>query len=188
VGATVGGGVRAGTGSGVAVLAIVATAVGAADAFGFSVCEGVAVGLDAGVAVGEGDGFGVAVCFGVAVGFGDDVRVGVGVGAGVAVVCACVTAAIGVGVCITTSCVALFAGAGTCRAANAERSAPIPKPAMMTPANNGTIGNPPRSSSSLEERRRRGEPDPELMLSQRSTRRGLALDGRAQCEAKPQAA
>ncbi len=171
VGATVGAGVRAGvavvvdTGAGVAVFATLAAAVGVGDgvAVGFEVTVAVAVAVDAGF---------------------DDVD-GFADGAGVVVTA---TVAIGVGVCITTSGVRLCAGAGTCRAANAERSAPIPKPAMITPAKSGTIGKPPRSSSSLEERRRRGGPDPELMFSQRSTRGGLALDGRTHGEANPKAA
>lgn len=174
-GAAVGTGVRAGVG--VDVGAGVAVFVTVAATGGFSVCAGVGVGFDVAVAVGVGlaDGFDVAVDAGFAV--------ALGVGEGVAVTRVCVAAAIGVGVCITTSGVLLLTGAGMCRAANAERSAPIPKPAMMTPAKSGTIGKPPRSSSSLEERRRRGEPDPDLMFSQRSTRRGRALDGRTHDEA-----
>lgn len=157
-------------GTAAALRAAVAVGTGVADAFG--VCAG--VGFD----VGSADGFDVAL----GVGFGFDAP-----GDGVAVDCggtvACATVATGAGVCVTTSGVLLCAGAGTCRAANAESSAPIPNPAMMTPAKSGTIGKPPRSSSSLEERRRRGELDRGLMSSQRSTREGLALDGRTRGEA-----
>src|SRR5579872_140975 len=180
-GATVGAGVRGGAcvgvevGAGVAAFATVGGAVGVGVALGVCVRAGVTV----------GDGFAVPECvavgFAVAVGVADGVELRCGVGV------SCATDAIGVGVCITTSGVLLFAGEGTCRAANAERSAPIPKPAMMTPAKSGTIGNPPRSSSSLEGRRRRG-PDPELMFSQRSTREGLALDGPTHRKANRQAA
>src|SRR5579872_1528983 len=186
LGATTGTGARVGVdvGAGIAVFETVGTAVGVGDALGVCVRAGVAVGFDVAVAVAEDVGFDVGVDAGVAVAArvaeGAELRCGVAV--------ACATEAIGVGVCITTSGERLFVGVGTCRAANAERSAPIPSPAMMTPAKSGTIGNPPRSSSSLEERRRRGEPDPELMLSQRSTREGLALDGRTRGEANPQAA
>jgi hypothetical protein len=156
--------------------------VGAGDAFGVRISVGVAVGLEVGVEVSAGFTVGLADAVAVAVTFGAAVR------RGVAVACAIEAAGAGVCVCITASGVLCCTGAGTCRAANAERSAPIPKPAMMTPAKSGTIGKPPRSSSSLEERRRRGEPDPELMFSQRSTREGLALDGRTRSEANREAA
>jgi hypothetical protein len=187
VGTTVGGGVRAAivgraAGSCVGSWVAVAVAVGVAATVGFA------------VAVALGEGFGVRAAVALAAGAADGVALGdafaladvdaVGVGGGVAIACA--TEAIGVGVCTTTSGVR-FCGGGVCRAANAESSAPIPKPAMITPAKSGTIGKPPRSSSSLEERRRRGGPDRELMSSQRSTRDGLALDGLTHVEAKRQA-
>ncbi|MGA3036879.1 MAG: hypothetical protein ABSE64_05280 [Vulcanimicrobiaceae bacterium] len=152
------------------------------DAFGVLVSAGVAVGLEVGVDDGVDVDAGFADAVAVAV------ELGVAVRRGVAVACAMEATGAGVSVCITASGVLLCTGAGTCRAANAERRAPIPKPAMMTPAKSGTIGKPPRSSSSLEERRLRGEPDPELISSQRSTREGLALDGRTRSEANRQAA
>jgi hypothetical protein len=169
----------------------VVSRVGTAVATGAGVAVAVAAGFAVGVALGVGfdedfiEGCGVrtavAVAVGVAAGFRVAAAFAVGEGGGAA----CATVAIGVGVCITTSGFWLCAGAGTCRAANAESSAPIPKPAMITPAKSGTIGKPPpRSSSSFEERRRRGERDPELMSPQRSTREGLALDGRAHAKAK----
>jgi hypothetical protein len=176
VGATVGDGVRAarvGRAVGVRAGCTVGVAVGGGDAFAVRTALGVALGLDVGDAVGLGVAFVVAVAR----------TVGVAVARAVAVV-SCATVAIGVGVCITTSGELRCAGAGECRAANAESNAPIPKPAMITPAKSGTIGNPPRSSSSFEGRRRRGEPDRELMFSQRSTRKGLALDGRTRAGAK----
>jgi len=173
VGVAVGGAVRT-----VGVAVGVALGDGLAVRTAVAVVVGVAVALAVAVAVGVTDGFRVAVGLGVAEGEDD----GAGVFVGAAVTCA--TRAIGVGVCMITSGVWLGDGEGACRAANAESSAPIPKPAMITPANSGTIGKPPRPSSSFEERRRRGEPDPELMFRQRSTREGLALDGRAHAKAK----
>lgn len=124
----------------------------ATDFFGEGVAEGRCVGA-AVVADGEGAGVGVALS-----GDGDaasGVAVTVTVGSCVGC-CATTFAAAGVGVCTTTTGELFATGAGEWRAANAESNAPIPRPAMMTAANNGTIGRPPRSSSSPLERRRRG--------------------------------
>jgi hypothetical protein len=178
-GGCAGGAVRtAGAGDAVGVALGDGLAVRTAVAVVVVVVVAVAVAVAAAVAVCVTGGFRVAVGLGVAEGEVD----GAGVFVGAAVTCA--TRAIGVGVCMITSGVWLGDGVGACRAANAESSAPIPRPAMITPANSGTIGKPPRPSSSFEERRRRGEPDPELMFRQRSTREGLALDGRAHAKAK----
>ena len=134
---------------------------------GVTVTRGVGVTVTRGVGVGVGDG--------AAEGVGDAVAgraviarlvaAATGVGLTVGAVVTCATDATGVGVCTTTIGVFRVAGAGARRAAKAESNAPIPRPAMMTPANSGTIGKPPRSSSSVLERRRRGEPGPELMLT-----------------------
>lgn len=111
-----------------------------------------------GVRVSIGVGDSVAVALSATVG---DV-VGVDDGAGVCVAELRATAfgpavrATGVGVCTTTTGEWLGSGVGIRRAANADKSAPIPSPAMMTPAKSGTMGKAPRSSSSGDERRRRG--------------------------------
>jgi len=117
------------------------------------------------VALASGAGFADTYATGLRVsrGFGDAAGDAVdrnGVGDAIAV--SATTAAGGVGVCTTTVGARLGTGAGEWRVTNAESNAPMPSPAMMTPANKGTIGSPPRSPSSLEGRRRRG-PRSELM-------------------------
>jgi len=155
------------TAAGVTACATVGTGVGAR----VTIAAGARVGVTVTRGVGDGDGDGD----GAAEGVGDAVAgraviarlvaAATGVGLTVGAVVTCATDATGVGVCTTTIGVFRVAGAGARRAAKAESNAPIPRPAMMTPANSGTIGKPPRSSSSVLERRRRGEPGPELMFT-----------------------
>ena len=131
---------------------------------GVGSCAGVGTGLTVGVwmacgfSVGFGEGFddGVLVVFGVGDVVAATVAIGVGVDRDAGVAAATVCCTIGVGVCVTT--IGVGDGAdGARREANAERSAPIPRPATITPAKIGTIGRPPpRSSSSGPERRLRG--------------------------------
>ena len=161
--------------AGVTACATVGMGVGARVTIAAGVRVGVTVTRGVGVTVTRGVGGGVGVGDGAAEGVGDAVAgravtarlvaAAAGVGLTVGAVVTCATDATGVGVCTTTIGVFRVAGAGARRAAKAESNAPIPRPAMMTPANSGTIGKPPRSSSSVLERRRRGEPGPELMFT-----------------------
>jgi hypothetical protein len=140
---------------------------------GLLVARGVPVGAAVGVALRVATGVGVAV--GVDSGVGVDWDVAV---AFFATLSGAAVRATGVGVCKTTTAECAGDGVGSRRAAKADKSAPMPRPAMITPAKSGTIGNALRSSSSPDERRRRGRSEPELIAGAAfQAHTGDALDG-----------
>ncbi len=119
--------------------------------------DAVAVGDAAGVALGDAVGDGVARGVGVGVGVG----LGVGVGMRVGVAVGTITGSgVGVDAAVTIGVGDAIAARSSPRCANAETSAPIPRPATMTPNASATVDTPPERARFFGgAERRRGDLD-----------------------------